>query len=79
MRLQRACSMSICRTGRNNDSPGSGRDDEKHGSKRFASLAAQDLAARDLAAQDVLRYASHSKLTRFGATSFGALDDLRRH
>jgi hypothetical protein len=53
--------------------------DEKHGSRRFASLAAQDLAAQDLAAQDVLRYASHSKLTRFGATSFGALDDLRRH
>jgi len=46
---------------------------------RPKTFAGQDLAGQDLAAQDVLRYASHSKLTRFGATSFGALDDLRRH
>jgi hypothetical protein len=42
--------------------------------KRLLEMQGFENARASLAAAEFLRYANHSKLTRFGA-----LDDLRRH
>ena len=68
MRRPRACCTTICRIAANNylwrlNSAAAGPLKIAF-RERFASLAAAEF----------LRYANHSKLTRFGV-----LDDLRRH